>query len=195
MRDRFSRDDAISVFAARRLLISIAIMLAALASTPAAQAGGGDYVFDGGSPKARAQVTAALEASSFDWSVVPVQVTIHIGRGYGPDATPGEIWLDPRLLAAGKFSWGIVQHEYAHQVAFFAFGGDERRILTRALGARDWCYEVRGLSHDEHACERLASTLAWVHWPAKENTERTEAAMKPNEFRSLIRRLLASSAG
>ena len=170
----------------RALRSALIALLAALALTGSAQAAGGNYVFEGGNAKARAQVTAALEASSFDWNVVPVQVTIHIGAGNTPHAEPGDIWLDPKLLSAGRFSWGIVQHEYAHQVAFFLFGTDQRTKITRALGAKDWCYEVSGLHHDDHACERFAATLAYAYWKSPQNTERHESKMAPAKFKALM---------
>ena len=55
------------------LLVSL---LAVLALAGTAAAGGGTYVFDGGTPIQRAQVRAALEASAFDWNLVPARVTI-----------------------------------------------------------------------------------------------------------------------
>ena len=76
---------------ARALRSALIALLAALALTGSAQAAGGNYVFEGGNAKARAQVTAALEASSFDWNVVPVQVTIHIGAGNTPHAETRDI--------------------------------------------------------------------------------------------------------
>ena len=39
---------------------------------------GGDYILDGSTAKARAEVRRALDASAFDWSAVPARVTIHI---------------------------------------------------------------------------------------------------------------------
>lgn len=176
----------------RALRTALVSGLAALALAGPAHAAGGDYVFDGGSANARKQVKAALDASSFDWSVVPVEITIHIERGAGPHSTVGEIWLDPRLLASGRFAWGIVQHEYAHQVAYFSLGTTERRELTRALGGTAWCYEKRGVDHDDQTCERFASTLAYAFWPARANTERPEARMAPAAFRSLVSRLVAA---
>ena len=75
----------------RILRTSVITALAALALTGSAQAAGGDYVFDGGSSAARSQVRAALDASSFDWNLVPLEITIHIKRGVKPHATPGDI--------------------------------------------------------------------------------------------------------
>ncbi len=159
----------------RAIRIALISVLAALALTGSAQAAGGNYIFEGGNAQARTAVKAALDASSFDWDIVPVEVTIHIQRGVRPHSTVGEIWLDPRLLASGRFAWGIVQHEYAHQVAWFAFDKTERTKLTRALGGKDWWYEKPGLAHDDHACERFAATLAYAYWPSSANSEKPEA--------------------
>ena len=185
----------------RLLRHAVIALLAALALTGSAQAAGGDYVFDGGTAKEQAQVKAALDASSFDWNVVPVEITIHIERGARPHATPGDIWLDSRLLRSGRFSWGVVQHEYAHQVAFFLVGREQRAMLVQQLGAKDWCYEKAGFHHDEHACERFASMLAWAYWPSRHNTEKPatrhseSAAMSPAKFRALVSALVAAQAG
>jgi hypothetical protein len=54
--------------------------MCAVALTPTALASGGHYVFAGGTPGEQKQVTQALDASSFDWNLVPLQVTIHIAR-------------------------------------------------------------------------------------------------------------------
>ena len=162
-----------------------------LYATPA-RADGGDYSFEGGTRAARTAVRAALDASSFDWDVVPLEVTIHIRRGVPPHATPGEIWLDPRLLAAGRFAWGIVQHEYAHQVAFFAIGLAERRSLTRALDARAWCHERAGVPHDAHACEQLAELVAWAYWPSRHNiAQPSDTRRDRRDARRLIAAVLA----
>jgi hypothetical protein len=45
-----------------------------------AAAAGGHYSIDGGTVAERGQVRAALEASTFDWNVVPETVAIHIRR-------------------------------------------------------------------------------------------------------------------
>jgi hypothetical protein len=185
----------------KRLLLATLWIVGALLAfvfAPTAHSGGGNYSFDGGSPRARAEVRSALEASSFPWDVVPVEVTIHIAPGAPPHSRVGEIWLDPRLLASGKFAWGIVQHEYAHQVAFLALGLAQRAHVRRILGGQAWCHEVRGLAHDDHACERFASMLAWSYWPSRHNVERTAVAetggLDPPAFRRIVRRLLAPVA-
>ena len=68
----------------RLLCLVSALALAALAlGTARAEAAGGNYVFDGGTQYEQQQVRQALAASSFNWSVVPGQVTVHI-RGSPP---------------------------------------------------------------------------------------------------------------
>lgn len=66
-----------------RHVLRFTLVLAALALPGQALAGGGNYVFDGGSAKERATVRAALEASSFNWGLVPGPVTIHVAREIG----------------------------------------------------------------------------------------------------------------
>jgi hypothetical protein len=63
-----------------RLSSRLAVAVFALALAPAALASGGHYVLAGGSAYEQQQVTQALQASSFDWNLVPAQVTIHIAR-------------------------------------------------------------------------------------------------------------------
>ncbi len=168
-----------------------------------ASAGGGRYVFDGGTQAERAQVHAALEASTFDWNIVPGTITVHIARGLpNSEALPGEIWLDAALLDAGVFSWGIVQHEYAHQVDFALFSDASHAALTARLGATAWCYgDAPGLRHSQYGCERFASTLAWAYWQSPENCMKpSEVAgaesggMAPAAFRALLTSLLGTAA-
>jgi hypothetical protein len=174
------------------------VVLAGLVLAPSALAGGGSYVFDGGTAREQAQVRAALEASSFDWNLVPATVTIHLRRGAQPSSSRGEIWLDTDLLAAGRFGWAVVQDEYAHQVDHFLFDDATRGRLNRLLGGRDWCYGVAGLAHGSYGCERFASTLVWAYWPSQHNAYRPSsardesAAMAPAAFRSLMSRIVGA---
>src|SRR5438128_11586764 len=116
--------------ATRSLLTALAVALLALGLGAAkANAAGGNYVFDGGTATEQTQVRKALDASAFLWSVVTKQVTIHIGPAHESEAVPGEIWLDADLLDSGIFSWGVVQHEYAHQVDFVRFNDTIRTRL------------------------------------------------------------------
>src|SRR5713101_7131616 len=119
-----------------RILILLLLVVAGMASAPAAFARGGNYLFVGGNGAQRAQVQKALTASSFDWSVVPSTVTIHIAPNVDSHATRGDIWLDSRLLDSGRFSWGVVQHEYAHQIDFFLLTDENRAELQGLLGAK-----------------------------------------------------------
>jgi hypothetical protein len=152
------------VFAAncRRVLLAACVIgAAALAAQPVASAAGGNYAFDGGNRYERLQVTRALAASRFDWSLVPGEITIHIARGIESQAVAGQIWLDADLLDAGSFSWGVVQHEYADEVDFMLLDEADRATLFAALGGNDWCSEELPLPHSTFGCERFASTLAW----------------------------------
>jgi len=84
---------------------------------------GGHYVFVGGSDAARAAVHSALDASRFDWDLVEEEIKIRITDCGCVGANPGEIILDEEVLTdprfGPKYAWGIVHHEYAHQVDFF----------------------------------------------------------------------------
>jgi hypothetical protein len=151
----------------KRLLIHLALAAATLAIAPAAFAAGGNYGFDGGTTAEQTQVKAALNASAFPWSIVPGPVVIHIGRGVASSAAPNQIWLDADLLDAGTFSWGVVQHEYAHQVDFALLTPGTRAELHTLLGGSAWCGAGEG--HANLDCERFADLVAWAYWPSGDN--------------------------
>ncbi|MBV8256307.1 MAG: hypothetical protein JO073_00670 [Actinobacteria bacterium] len=191
----------------KRLLTTLPIAAAALVLAPSTFAAGGHYGFQGGTSYEREQVVRALDASAFPWGVVPGKVTIHIAPGPSY-ATPGDIWLDSGLLDQGTMSWGIVQHEYAHQIDFLLLMPGQRSKLQHLLGGTRWLggNEI-GLSgssaaHGSLSGERFASEVAWAYWPSPENVLRptssfSEAGHVPvAEFRhvlgSLLSRLLAS---
>jgi hypothetical protein len=181
----------------RQFLILVTVSLGvALAAPAGALAIGGNYVIAGGTAYQQQQVRQALAVSAFDWSIVPAQVTVTIGGVQTSESVPGQIWLSSKLLNSGQFSWGVVQHEYAHQVDFFLFDPSSRMKLLSLLGGTDWCYEVSGLAHDQHGCERFASSLAWAYWPVPQNCMRPgassmeSAALTPSAFRSLMAGLL-----
>src|SRR6266536_2882161 len=136
------------------LLASIALVFPACA-----HAHGGRYVLVGGTRAERQAVVSALNASAFNWGVVPARVTINIVRGHDSQAIPGTIWLDADLLDAGQFAWGVVQHEYAHQVDWLLLDDWQRGYLLQSLGGAGWCTEAPGLAHGDYGCERFASTL------------------------------------
>jgi hypothetical protein len=175
-----------------------ATVAAALALPGSALAGGGDYVFADATPAERSTVRAALEASSFDWGIVPQRITVHVGRLGASHATPGHIWLDRDLLATGRFAWPTIMDEYAHQVDFFVLDSGRRALLQQRLGAQAWCYEVDGLAHSAHGCERFSSMLAWAYWPAKDSAYRPQtssdetASMPAADFRRLLSTLVGS---
>jgi hypothetical protein len=180
----------------RRLTFLVAPAVAALCLAGEARAGGGNYTFDGGTPAEQSQVRAALDASDFNWSLVPVQITIHIARDISSSqAAPGQIWLDAGLLKSGQFSWAFVQHEYGHQVDFFLLDDAKRATLELALGGQEWFYG-EPLRHSAYGCERFASTLAWAYWQSPDNaleplsTNDESGGMPPAQFRALLTRLL-----
>jgi|SRR5581483_2027809 len=183
----------------KRLVAALPIAAAVLALAPPALAAGGRYVFQGGTSGERGQVVKALDASSFPWDVVPGRVTIHIRPG-ASFATPGDIYLDSGLLDEGTVAWGIVQHEYAHQVDFLLLHPGQRSKLERLLGGRAWLGDAElgnagsGSAHGRLAGERFASEVAWAYWPSRLNvlrptSARSEAGHVPI---ARFRRVLAS---
>src|SRR5439155_6622784 len=116
------------------VLAAVSVLAVVLLGLPGkAQAQPTGYSFDGGTARQQATVRGALEASSFDWNLIPGEVTIHIAKG-GSYATKGHVWLDPALLAHRRAAWGVIQHEFAHQVDFFMFDATVRARLTKLLG-------------------------------------------------------------
>jgi hypothetical protein len=186
----------------RRIVLAAALSAILLAAAGPAYAGGGSYAFDGGTRAERGEVRAALDASAFDWSLVPAQITIHVVRGIPVSySTPGQIWLDADLLDTGEFAWGAVQMEYAQQVQLLRLDQRARAQLTEALGAKDWCYALPGVAAQDEGCERFAAALAWAYWPSAANAMKPQgpgdwSAQLPAEaFRALVARLLAAGSG
>lgn len=174
----------------RRLLI---VFATSLVLAPSALATGGNYVFDGGTRFEQSQVKAALDASSFDFSVVPGPVTVHIARGLATQSSPGQISLDANLLDGGRFAWGVVQHEYGHQVDFAVLDDSARAQIQAKLGGTAWC---SGAPHAQLACERFADLIAWAYWQSGDNCMRPTSGsdeggqLAPAAFRALMAQLL-----
>ncbi len=126
----------------RPLAVVLSVAALALGFSPSALAAGGNYVFAGGNQAQRAEVRAALNASSFNWGIVQQRVTIHLASGVESHAVPGHIWIDTRVLTAGRRAWAIAQHEYAHQVDFLLLdephGGASTAASAAATGAGRW---------------------------------------------------------
>jgi hypothetical protein len=180
---------------------TLVALLASLALAGTAQAAGGDYVIEGGSPEAQATVRAALDASRFDFDRVPAQITIRISHCGCAGAREGVIVLDEGVVLdtslGARYSWGLIQHEYAHQIDYFLFQDGDRSAVRRTLGGKDWCYEVGGLGHDEHGCERFADVFSWAFWPTQDNVLRADAkaiapGMTAKSARRFVNRLLAA---
>jgi len=180
----------------RRTFLTLLVAAGFCFCAQPALAGGGSYAFAGGSAGEQATVHAALDASSFDWSLIPQTITVHIGAYGDSYSTYGNVFLDATLLDSGRFSWGVVQHEFGHQVDFFLLDDAKRALLQQQLGGADWCYSTPGLAHAQHGCERFASELAWAYWPSADNSMRPTStsdeagAMPVASFRSLLAVLL-----
>ncbi|HVC86794.1 MAG TPA: hypothetical protein VNC40_05115 [Gaiellaceae bacterium] len=182
----------------RRTLITLLAVALFGVFAQSALAAGGSYTFAGGTAQEQATVRAALNASAFDWSLIPSTITISIGA-YGTSYSMyGHVYLDRSLLDSGRFAWGVVQHELGHQVDFFLLDDAKRQVLEQALGGKDWCYTVPGLKHSDYGCERFASELAWAYWPSPDNVMRPasptdEAAGMPvAAFRALLAQLISA---
>ena len=167
-------------------------------AAPAAKAhAAARLVFDGGTPVERLQVTKALAASTFDWGLLP-SVNVHITADPLVEALPGDVWFQSSLLDSGRFSWGVVQHEFAHQVDFLLLNDAARAQLTSLLGGSAWCLaDAPGLRHSDYTCERFASTLAWAYWQSSDNcmkpqgrTDVESGSVSPGAFRQALAAIL-----
>jgi hypothetical protein len=177
----------------KRLLIQLSVAAATLAIAPAAFAAGGNYSFDGGSQTEQTQVTAALNASSFPWGIVPGPVVVHIQRDVASAAAPNQIWLDANLLDSGRFSWGVVQHEYAHQVDFALLDDASRAQLHSILGGSAWSGAE---GHSNLDSERFADLVSWSYWSSSDNvmkplsTQDEGGQVTPTVFRAALAAIL-----
>jgi hypothetical protein len=182
----------------KRLLVTLVSTLAFGLLAQSALAGGGSYTFAGGTARQEATVHSALEASSFNWSLIPSTITVHIGTYGDSYSVYGNVYLDAGLVDSGRFSWGVIQHEFAHQVDFFLLDDTKRAELNTLLGGKDWCYSIAGLKHSDYGCERFASELAWAYWPSADNSMRPTSAedeagaLPVVQFRALLAELLGA---
>jgi hypothetical protein len=182
----------------KRLFVTLVSALAFGLLAQTALAGGGSYTFAGGTPRERATVHSALQASSFDWGLIPRTINVHIGTYGDSYSVYGDVYLDAALLDSGRFAWGVVQHEFAHQVDFFLLDDTKRAGLNTLLGGKDWCYSVQGLKHSDYGCERFASELAWAYWPSSDNSMKPASAQDEAgalpiaQFRTLLAGLIGA---
>ena len=176
---------------------TVAIVLGT-ALAPKATGAAGAMAFRGGTTGEQREVRKALAASAFPFGVVGRTITVHIKAGVVSQSQPGHVWLDSRLLDAGRFSWATVQDEFAHQVDFFVLRDSQRARLNTLLGGVDWCYGVPGLPHAAYGCERFSSMVAWAYWPSVDNAYRPassadeSAAMPAARFRAIVDAMLAN---
>lgn len=180
----------------RRTLLVLLVAACFGVLSPSALAAGGSFKLLGGTAAEQATVRSAINASSFDWSVLPQTITIHIGPVGNSYSTYGDVYIDSSLLDSGSWAWGVVQHELGHQVDFFLFDDAKRATMMQLLGGKDWCYGVQGLEHSDYACERFASELAWAYWPSQQNSMRPKSAgdeagfVPVAQFRAMLASLL-----
>jgi hypothetical protein len=184
--------------AMRRLGTTLLVVCAFGVLAQSAPAAGPAIAFAGGTPGEQATVRSALAASSFDWSLIPHLVTVHVGAYGDSFSTPGDVFLDAQLLDSGRVAWGVVQHEFGHQVDFFLLDDAKRATLLHALGGKDWCYGVQGLAHSDYGCERFASELAWAYWQSPDNSMKPSdcggesGGMPVAQFRALLAQLIGA---
>jgi len=179
----------------KRLAVLLVPLAAALALAPTALSAGGRYTFVGGNAVERSQVVQALNASSFPWDIIPGTIVVHVEPRPISEATPGAVWLDNSLLDSGDFSWGVIQHEFAHQVDFALLDPGTRLQLGALLGGVSWWND--GIhDHGSFASERFASEIAWAYWPSTDNCLRPASAndeaghVPPALFRAALVALL-----
>jgi hypothetical protein len=173
----------------RTAALCAAAALAGAVLASAATAADGSYTIAGGTPRERAQVHAALQASAFDWSLLP-PLSVRIVRGGSSSAAPGDVVLDADLLDTGRFSWGVVLHEFAHELDFLVLDDAGRAELTALLGGAAW-WGRAGLAHDDATCERFATMLAWASWPVADNVMGPTSDIPPRAFLAAVERLVA----
>lgn len=185
----------------RRLFLTVLVACSfGVFAQGALAAGNANVAFAGGTAAEQATVHAALDASSFDWSLLPQAVTVHIGAYGSSYSTPGNVYVDASLLDSGRYAWGVVQHEFGHQVDFLLLDDADRALLQQKLGGIDWCYTTPGLQHDQHGCERFASELAWAYWPSPDSTmspaqcNGESVGMPVAAFRTLLAQLIGAPA-
>ncbi|MDP9490652.1 MAG: hypothetical protein M3P42_00385 [Actinomycetota bacterium] len=183
-----------------RLLMNVAALLMVGAISPTLSSSADEtrrgHVLIGGTTAQKLEVRKALDASAFNWHVVPVVVKIRIVDGPKSWARRGEIHLSAELLDKGRASWGTVQHEFAHQVDLYLLDDADRKRIRKALGGYAWLPKNKAVPHAERGAERFASTFAWAYWQSQNSSMRPRsaedesAAMKPAQFRALLARVL-----
>lgn len=104
-------------------------------------------------------------------------IDVRIAPGAPTQSFPGVVVFDANVLEMGTFAWGIVQHEFAHQLDFLLLDDGDRKALRSMLGGQAWCWNdvAMDVGHGYLSCERFASTVAWSFWQSPEN------ALRPGE--------------
>ena len=120
-------------------------------------------------------------------------MVVHIQRDVASSAARNQIWLDANLLDAGRFAWGVVQHEYAHEVDFALLTDATRAQLHTPLGGAAW-WGTEG--HSTLDSERFADLVAWAYWSSADNVMKPQSAqdeggqVTPAVFRAALAAIL-----
>jgi hypothetical protein len=121
---------------ARILRTTVVALLASLTLPGTAQAAGGDYVFEGGSPEAQATVRAALDASRFNFDRVPAQITIRIPHCGCAGAREGLIVLDEGVVLDTSLGAGTPGGSSSTSMRTRSTTSSSRTTTARPCGAR-----------------------------------------------------------
>ena len=166
--------------AGRRYLILVAALFALLLPADA-KASGGSYTFSGGSEAARTEVRNALDASAFDWSLVPQTISIQIVDCGCAGPVRGSSSSTRRCSSRRRTAAPIPGASSSTSTPTRSGGSlwtmSSGRFSRTGWAAPTFRYERPGLSHDDHACERFASTLAWACWPVAGNPMQGEKVL------------------
>jgi hypothetical protein len=179
----------------RRILIGLAAAAAVCAFASPALASDVSLSFDGGTQAEQGQVRAGLDASSFNWGMIPGPIVVHIRRGVDSHAVPDEVWFDANLLDAGRYSWGVVQHEFAHELDYTVLTDAMRAQLHTLLGGESW-WSTDAEAHCQADSERFADLVSWAYWTTRDNVLRPAGAadeggqVSPAQFRAALAALL-----
>ena len=102
-----------------------------------------------------------------------------------------------QISCAPALLWGVVLHEYGHQVDFLLLEPAQRDRFHSLLGGEEWFPVTPSLPHDAYGCERFASTFAWSYWPSPANSMKPNgpgdesSAMRPRQFRLVLDEVLS----
>ena len=118
----------------------------------------------------QATVRAALEVSSFDWSVLPARSSSTSRRSAAPTPRPATSTSTARCSTPAA-SRGASSSTSSHtrSTSSSSTTRSARRSTQRSAAATG-ATASPGLAHSAYGCERFASELAWAYWPSADNS-------------------------